>query len=135
MHRSCSTTVCLFQIRREYPRNNNHLSSWRQCVLQRVECKMRICSKSWHVFKALKKVTAEQCRFIEMKRKPMPLRKQNEMWGKSVKMICGRFVELRIFLNVFAIYLSMSIHIVIASRTFQKNDNVYNIIILEIRLN
>lgn len=57
------------------------------------------------------------------------------MWGKSVKMICGRFVELRIFLNVFAIYLSMSIHIVIASRTFQKNDNVYNIIILEIRLN
>lgn len=57
------------------------------------------------------------------------------MWGKSVKMICGRFVELRIFKNVFAIYLSMSIHIVIASRTFQKNDNVYNIIILEIRLN
>lgn len=57
------------------------------------------------------------------------------MRGKSVKMICGRFVELRNFFNVFAIYLSMSIHIVIASRTFQKNDNVYNIIILEIRLN
>lgn len=57
------------------------------------------------------------------------------MRGKSVKMICGRFEELRNFLNVFAIYLSMSIHIVIASRTFQKNDNVYNIIILEIRLN
>lgn len=57
------------------------------------------------------------------------------MRGKSVKMICGRFVELRKFFNVFAIYLSMSILIVIASRTFQKNDNVYNIIILEIRLN
>lgn len=57
------------------------------------------------------------------------------MRGKSVKMICGRFVELRKIFNVFAIYLSMSIHIVIASRTFQKNDNVYNIIILEIRLN
>lgn len=57
------------------------------------------------------------------------------MRGKSVKMICGRFVELRKIFNVFAIFLSMSIHIVIASRTFQKNDNVYNIIILEIRLN